>query len=174
MFRKTDASFTNLLLSTITMTIARRKITQHIGAPPPIVRQLAAEQLEAAAAGWLSTVPPNACWPWAGVLSKSGYGRLTISGQHERFSIEGRYQFSVHRLAFELWKGLIPKGQVIMHQCDNRACFNPQHLFLGTQHENMHDKHAKKRGWRGLNERVELLERQFTEMWDWFNQSRKS
>jgi len=46
----------------------------------------------------------------------------------------------VHRLAWEAFNAEpIPDGLLVLHKCDNPKCFNPQHLFLGTQKDNMWD-----------------------------------
>jgi hypothetical protein len=51
----------------------------------------------------------------------------------------------VHRVAWELEHGPIPDGMLILHRCDNPACWAPEHLFLGTQADNVRDMHAKGR-----------------------------
>lgn len=56
-------------------------------------------------------------------------------------------RFAVHRLAFTAFIGRIGKLNVL-HRCDNRGCCNPEHLFKGTQADNIHDMDAK--GRRGI------------------------
>ena len=62
------------------------------------------------------------CINWTGSVNNSGYG--TSSGK------------LAHRIAWSKANGWIPKDMVIMHTCANRLCVNPDHLELGTQHEN--------------------------------------
>lgn len=54
--------------------------------------------------------------------------------------------YRLHRLVYELENGVIDEGNVIMHTCDNRACFNPSHLVQGTQYDNVMDMVNKSRG----------------------------
>jgi hypothetical protein len=75
------------------------------------------------------------CWEWTGHLHKKGYGW---------FKLDGKWQ-STHRISWKLSNGEIPKGMSILHKCDNRACCNQAHLFLGTQVDNMADMVAKGR-----------------------------
>jgi hypothetical protein len=75
------------------------------------------------------------CWHWCGVRNTFGYGRMTY---------EGRSQVA-HRLAWIAWNGPIPDGMSVLHKCDNRACVNPDHLWLGTYSDNLRDCWAKGR-----------------------------
>lgn len=85
------------------------------------------------------------CQEWILSRDRLGYGRLKISlGDRQSFRFT-----SAHRFAWELTNGPIPDGMNVLHACDNRACCNPAHLFLGTQKDNMIDMHAKGRGAKG-------------------------
>lgn len=75
------------------------------------------------------------CLVWTGDKSKRGYGRIRIN----------RVRKFAHRVAYELSKGAIPVGLVVMHSCDNPSCINPAHLSVGTQGENVNDMHQKGR-----------------------------
>lgn len=51
----------------------------------------------------------------------------------------------LHRVAYEAYYGISTNGSVVMHNCDNPACFNPLHLSLGTQQDNLKDMRLKGR-----------------------------
>ena len=75
------------------------------------------------------------CWNWIGSKVFYGYGQININGKPKRAN---RYSWEIHR-------GEIPKGINVCHKCDNPSCVNPDHLFLGSQKENMKDMYLKGR-----------------------------
>jgi len=75
------------------------------------------------------------CWEWTAAITKVGYGELTIR----------QNVLLAHRVSYELAFGEIPRGLLICHNCDNRKCVNPHHLFLGTHKDNTHDMMKKGR-----------------------------
>ena len=91
------------------------------------------------------------CIEWRGSKSPEGYGYIKVNGRT-------RY---VHRTAYEIHKGAIPKHCVVMHQCDNPRCINPDHLVVGSVADNIADKVAKARQAKGeRNGRAKLRARQ--------------
>lgn len=74
----------------------------------------------------------DSCWNWTGRLVGKGYGSLGLGGA-------GAKGILAHRLSYQMHKGEIPEGMVVMHKCDNPRCVNPDHLDVGTQSQNIKD-----------------------------------
>jgi hypothetical protein len=85
----------------------------------------------------------SGCWVRTSSLMPKGYSTIKLNGKT-------RY---AHRISYEHFVGPIPDGMCICHSCDNPSCVNPQHLFLGTQKDNLADMTNKGRrnGPRGRN-----------------------
>lgn len=76
------------------------------------------------------------CWIWMGSLDPGGYGTIKTFGKNEK----------THRASWKAFVGPIPDGLKVLHTCDIRCCINPDHLFIGTQADNVADMIAKGRG----------------------------
>lgn len=82
----------------------------------------------------------SGCLEWTGAKrGNNGYGSIDVL-------IFGKQRSQyIHRVSFEIAFGRIPKNMSVLHRCDNPLCFNPSHLFLGTQQDNMIDMTKKGR-----------------------------
>jgi len=89
---------------------------------------------------WSNVQKTDSCWLWLRQPNNKGYGKVTI-----RPNSQERVMLLAHRLAWLLVKGEIPDGLFVLHKCDTPLCCNPEHLFLGTQQDNMGDMWAKGR-----------------------------
>lgn len=78
------------------------------------------------------------CHLWQGALDDHGYGRINLGRR-------GEGQEKTHRLAWAWKNGPVPDGLSVLHSCDTPRCCNPDHLFLGTQLDNMRDMVRKGR-----------------------------
>lgn len=79
------------------------------------------------------TITDRGCWEWNAAREKSGYGRCSKPGKY------------AHRMAWLAFRGEIPSGMWVLHSCDNPPCCNPDHLWLGTPADNVHDSMRKGR-----------------------------
>lgn len=86
-------------------------------------------------------IKSSGCWEWKGHRNQAGYGEFCVNGErHTR----------AHRFMWEAIHGSIGSLHVL-HKCDNPPCCNPDHLFLGTQQDNMKDRDLKGRVAHGAN-----------------------
>jgi hypothetical protein len=85
----------------------------------------------------------SGCWEYTGRLNQCGYGPFRFGG----------LRTTAHRAAWIFANGAIPDGLQVHHRCDNPPCVNPDHLWLGTQKENMEDAAIKGRMWNGKTPR---------------------
>lgn len=92
-----------------------------------------------------NVIKTDTCWLWTGRLFQ-GYGIIT------RKKLFGK-ETVAHRISWILSRGSIPSDLCVLHNCpggDNRACVNPEHLWLGTRGDNNRDREAKGRGGRAF------------------------
>jgi hypothetical protein len=75
------------------------------------------------------------CHEWVGTIKTNGYGSLMFQGK----------MMLAHRASFEHFKGPLVAGLNVNHKCDNRPCINPDHLYQGTQEQNIADMIERKR-----------------------------
>ncbi len=80
-------------------------------------------------------IPFSTCHFWNACANHRGYGQISI----------GAKMVSAHRASYELYVDKIPEGMHVLHKCDNPPCVNPDHLFLGTNYDNVKDRDSKGR-----------------------------
>lgn len=91
---------------------------------------------------YLSVIKSDGCWGWLG-FARKGYGSVWHEGRNIR---SNRASWIIHF-------GEIPDGMRVCHKCDNPSCTNPEHLFLGSDVDNVADRNRKRRDLsKNLNE----------------------
>lgn len=83
----------------------------------------------------MTKCPLTKCWEWTGCTTNGGYGHIKFCGK----------LILTHRLSWLITNGDIPVNINVCHSCDNPKCCNPEHLFLGSQHDNVMDCSSKGR-----------------------------
>src|SRR5712671_2284212 len=83
----------------------------------------------------INRLGPTDCWPWTGIIGTWGYGVFWLRG----------HNINASRATYLLLVAAVPKNLVVCHTCDNPACCNPAHLWVGTQADNLRDCRIKGR-----------------------------
>lgn len=89
-----------------------------------------------------NTIKNDGCWGWKAYVNKGGYAQLTCRYDKAKVKLAHRASYIVH-------KGEIPKDKQVNHICNNPICTNPDHLYLGSQQDNMDDKAKELRQAKG-------------------------
>ena len=90
----------------------------------------------------IEILPWTGCWIWMKGSDSRGYGHISVDGK----------TLKSHRVSWEVKHGNIQSGLVVCHKCDITSCVNPDHLFLGTQKDNMGDASKKGRMFKAKGE----------------------
>lgn len=86
---------------------------------------------------WSKIDQTGECWLWTGARYQNGYGSFKLSKE------EGNDR--AHRVMYRFVYGSIPDGKYVLHTCDVRHCVRPDHLYLGTQAQNISDMDTRRR-----------------------------
>lgn len=138
--------------------ITKEKIINYIPSDSPIIDYFNKNTLKDCNFG-----PNGDCWKWLRSVDSSGYGVVPLRCFKKRIS--------AHKLSYSLFKNkgniVYEKEERVLHKCDTPLCVNPEHLWLGTQIENIYDMCKKKRQYKpigNLNPKCKLNEKQVIEI----------
>jgi len=110
------------------------------GTPTPaITERMRGSSTEEKLSSYSIPIPESGCHLWLKSVNHAGYGQMYFRKQ----------VWLAHRVSWTIRRGEIPDGLHVLHQCDTPSCINPDHLFLGTNHDNVVDKVMKGRA-KGL------------------------
>lgn len=87
-------------------------------------------------------ISDKSCWEWQKSKSKQGYGQCGFLGKVHL----------AHRISWKVFNGDLYPNILVLHKCDNPSCVNPEHLFLGTDKDNVMDSILKNRFHRAKGE----------------------
>lgn len=104
-----------------------------------MTRQVVALSAETVRLFWshVRKAEDNGCWLWTGKPGPGGYGRASLG--------VGRKTILAHRMSWLIEHGELPPDECVLHDCDNRPCIRPGHLFLGDRGANARDMASKGR-----------------------------
>lgn len=97
---------------------------------------------------WAKVNKTETCWLWTASTGSNGYGQIMIEKRPRR----------THRVSWELTYGPIDDNISVLHKCDDRLCVNPEHLFLGSQAQNIADMVQKRRHYTPKLDESKVLE----------------
>lgn len=104
---------------------------------------------------WKKVQKGQGCWIWTAYRDRKGYGQLRVNG----------ICHYAHRFSWELHYGPIPDGLWVLHKCDNPACVNPKHLYLGKSENNIKDMVDRDRTAKGQkHSQAKLTDKQVAEI----------
>ena len=93
---------------------------------------------------WSKVDRSGECWSWLGALDRKGYGRFSVGNSRGPNGTRCNSMVAAHRFSYEQAFGSAA-GLFVLHRCDNPRCVRPEHLFLGTNLDNVRDMDAKGR-----------------------------
>ena len=104
---------------------------ERTGQTDPLIKPTAEERF------WAMVDKSGDCWEWTGSCHPKGHGY---------FGLDGKVTYA-HRVSWTMAYGDLPEGLQVNHHCDNPPCVQPEHLYAGTQIDNINDMIERGRAW---------------------------